>query len=252
MLILTPTGHSISMNKVALSVPALPNVPAKVQDMKETAGSLMDAAAENSGFNSLVAFFTQAIASLYSKSNNTHPEGIGFYSGKDFFQVRMLTSNDTKLLQNFLQNELSEESRRKRFLQAMPRVSMSVAEYLAQRDGQDRVAVIALKSTEKGDIIVGMVEYALVSGSTEPPEVALAVSDAYQGRGIGKHLLGLLATLSLAGGHSVWSGEVLVGNSAVLHTLYSVGTVRTLGSESGVLHIEIDIDQAKVFNTAVG
>ena len=116
---------------------------------------------------------------------------------------------------------------------------------MAARDGYSRVGLVATKGSGDDEIIVAMAEYALNDDGT-PPEVAIAVADAYQRRGIGVGLITALATLALAGGHHSWSGEVMSENEGVLSMLGQVGTVRIIEESAGVSHIEIDLDPSKV------
>ena len=174
----------------------------------------------------------------------TTPEVPGFLSGGRFYPVRTLTADDSAMLHQFLQHGLSDQSRLYRFCTATPQVPVSAADWLARRDGRDRVALIAC-APEDPATIAGMVEYAL-GGPSPDPEVAFAVADAYQGRGIATQLLRMLATLSLAGGYNRWYASVLSDNTAALATLRTVGKVHATHDGAGSLDVTVTVDPATV------
>lgn len=161
-----------------------------------------------------------------------------------FYPVRTLSADDTAVLHDFLQNGLSEQSRRLRFMEAMPTVPESAAAWLADRDGHSRVALAALDPDDPATL-VGVVEYA--STADGPPEVAVAVADAFQGRGIGSNLLAMLATMSLAAGQDQWQAEVLADNDGPIHLLETVGTVHLGDVTEGVRRIEVTLQPNKLF-----
>ena len=172
------------------------------------------------------------------------PEGPGIAARGRFYPVRTLSADDTEALHEFLQDGLSEESRRLRFMAPMPSVPESAAAWLANRDGHDRVALAAL-DPEDPETIVAVVEYAAVDGG--PPEVAVAVADAFQGQGIGTSLLKMLATLTLASGQTQWSCDVLADNDGPLRLLANVGDVHLGGVTDGVRAVTVTLDPKKLF-----
>jgi len=173
------------------------------------------------------------------------PARFGFMSKGEFFRVRVLTPNDSDRLLEFLQEGLSDHSRALRFLTSVPHVRTHASDQLAQRDGYQRVGLVTTTGEGENETIVAMAEYAILPDG-EPPEVAVAVADDFQHRGIGTSLITALATLSLAAGHQKWSGDVLHENDPVFALLGEVGTVSVVAESGGVAHLEIDLDPAKV------
>ncbi|MGV1036337.1 MAG: GNAT family N-acetyltransferase [Candidatus Nanopelagicales bacterium] len=173
------------------------------------------------------------------------PARFGFMSKGEFFRVRVLTADDSDRLLDFLQEGLSDHSRELRFLTSVPQVRARVSDQLSERDGYKRVGLITTTGEGPQEIIVAMAEYAVLPDD-EPPEVAIAVADDFQHRGIGTSLITALATLSLAAGHQKWSGDVLHENDPVFALLGEVGHVSVTDESGGVAHIEIDLDPAKV------
>jgi GNAT superfamily N-acetyltransferase len=175
--------------------------------------------------------------------------GPGVAVGGLFYPVRTLAAEDAPALRDFLQHGLSEESRRLRFMAPMPEVPESAAAWLADRDGHDRVALAALDPYEH-ESIVGVVEYASQIGG--PPEVAVAVADAYQGKGLGKNLLVMLATLSLASGQGDWACDVLADNDGPLRLLSTVGEVHLGEVSKGVRAVTVELEPQRLFGVQVG
>lgn len=187
---------------------------------------------------------SRAAKVLYSGAK----EGPGVMAGGVFYPVRTLAADDTAALHQFLQNGMSEDSRLQRFMSPMPKVPESAAAWLADRDGQRRVALAALHP-EDPTMLVSLVEYA--ASSEGPPEVALATADEFQGRGIGTNLLRMLATMSLAAGESAWRGDVLADNEGPLHLMAKVGDVELGTVSSGVRSVIVTLDPKRLYGTTV-
>lgn len=213
-----------------------------------TPTDLLRSASETAADTFPVAAVRRAVEALLT-SPPSSPTGPGFVAGEVFYPVRTLTADDTGMLRRFLSDGLSDESRRTRFQTATPRVPKSAAEWLARRDGQERVALIALDPAHP-DRIAGMAEYAYGPGWPDP-EVAFAVADAFQRRGIATQLVRMLATLSVAGGHLVWRASMLVENQAALGTLETVGKVTARAVGAGLLDVRVEVDTARIFGAAV-
>lgn len=178
--------------------------------------------------------------------DTTLPAGPGFVSRTGvFYPVRALTGEDTDMLKQFFTEGLSDTSRYARFLAAQPNLPNSAVNYLANRNGRTRVALVAL--SPECDKIVGMAEYAISTNEPQnPPEVAYAVADDYQGQGIADNLVRMLATLSIAGGFNDWTAEMFADNKGARHLLHKVGTVRVTGRSRGVESLHIHLDHKKV------
>lgn len=175
-------------------------------------------------------------------------EGPGIAVHGTFYPVRTLNADDTDVLQRFLQDGLSEESRRRRFMAPMPTVPKAAAAWLADRDGTRRVALAALDPLDP-TVLTGVVEYAFVEDG--PPEVAVAVADAFQGRGIGKNLLRMLANMSVAAGEMVWRCDVLADNEGPIRLLNAVGEPELGDVNGGVRSVLVELDPHKLMGTTV-
>lgn len=218
-----------------------------MSELFKAAPTVARSAADASG-----TLLTGALGSLRSRvAEALHrgaKEGPGVKAGGVFYPVRTLTADDSAVLHRFLQDGLSEESRVQRFMSPMPNVPTSAATWLANRDGQRRVALAALHPTDS-TTLVSVVEYA--ASLDGPPEVALATADEFQGRGIGTNLLRMLATMSLAAGESAWRGDVLADNEGPLHLLAAVGDVELGAVSAGVRSVTVRLNPTLLYGTAV-
>lgn len=104
---------------------------------------------------------------------------------------------------------LSARSRYLRFHSPIPRLGAPLRRHLTDLDGRRRSAIVA----EVGDTPVGLVELADVGDGAA--EVAVAVVDAWQRRGIGGRLVRAAAELATSLGFTELRGDTLAENQAV-------------------------------------
>jgi RimJ/RimL family protein N-acetyltransferase len=97
------------------------------------------------------------------------------------------------------------------------------------------VALIAVIEEAEQPVIAGGGRYAVIQPGKA--EVAFAVVDQYQGRGIGAALMRHLAVIARSTGLQELVAEVLPGNTAMLKVLQKSGLPQTAKHESGVMHV---------------
>jgi GNAT superfamily N-acetyltransferase len=104
----------------------------------------------------------------------------------------------------------------------------------------DFVAHVALVAVlEQGDqgVIIGGARYVLVGAGKA--EVALAVVDTYQGRGVGKALMRHLAVIARAAGLVELAAEVLPDNISMLKVFEKSGLRQSTTREAGVVQVTL-------------
>lgn len=131
---------------------------------------------------------------------------------------------------------LSEESQRRRFLGAKPRLSASELRYLTEVDGRRHFALVAV-SAERLDHILGVARFVrLDDGDTV--DAAIVVGDPWQGRGLGKRLALALADAARERGVRRFEATMLSDNPAALALMRTLSArLETGGHEAGVREV---------------
>ena len=137
-------------------------------------------------------------------------------------------------------DRMSPQSRYRRFFTAMPRLSESMLHHLLDVDGVDRVAWAALDADAEGEPGIGVARYFRLEDQPDAAEMAVAVVDDYQHRGVGSLLLHHLNRTARDHGITRFVGSVLADNRPMLELVERTGG-RYVLDEPGVLRLEIDI-----------
>ena len=147
--------------------------------------------------------------------------------------VRPVKPDDEADLARFFA-ALSLESRVFRFFAAVANAD-SQARGMVQVDYRSRYGIVAVAGSDEH--IVGHAMY--VEIGERKAELALAVADAYQGRGLGTILLGQLAEAAAVSGYTVLEAVVRPENHRMLALLRESGFPVAARSEPGEVHAEI-------------
>ena len=147
--------------------------------------------------------------------------------------VRPIRREDEADLARFF-TDLSMESRVFRFFAAIAHAD-ALAKKLVDVDYSSRYGLIATAGTDHK--MVGHAMY--VEIEPQKAELALAVADEYQGRGLGTILLGQLAEAAEGAAISVLEAVVKPENHRMLNVLRESGFPVTVRSEPGEIHAEI-------------
>jgi GNAT superfamily N-acetyltransferase len=139
-------------------------------------------------------------------------------------------------------DRLSDRSRRQRFLAPKPRLNARELDYLTDVDHVTHEALVAIDETT-GDI-VGVGRYATGSGGGGAADMALAVVDAWQRRGIGHGLAVRLVERARANGITRLTGTALADNLRVRVLLDRLG-FRVRSVSAGVVEVELDVPRAR-------
>jgi RimJ/RimL family protein N-acetyltransferase len=124
--------------------------------------------------------------------------------------IRPLTRSEAPAAVDAVFAGLSPRSRFLRFHSPLPRLSSQLRDSLADLDGHRRVALLA----EAEGSPIGIAHF-VATGPGEA-EMAIAVVDAWQRRGVGTQLLTALTDLATDLGYARLTGSVLPENAAML------------------------------------
>lgn len=156
-------------------------------------------------------------------------------------RLRLLRRDDRdRLIHGF--EELSPESRYRRFFSAMPRLPEKVLDDLLDVDGWNRLAVVAF--TEPDDHGVGIGRFIRLPDRPDTAEAAVAVIDSMQGRGLGKLLLIRVARAASERGIRRFQAQVLTDNEAMVSLLHELDKTATPTIEGPVATYQLDLPQA--------
>lgn len=161
--------------------------------------------------------------------------------------VRPLRCDDRSTLDAWFAG-LSDRSRELRFFAPTPRLTRTLATQLLDVDGTRRFAVVAEVRRLFGTEIVGIAH--LVEVGVGRAEIALAVTDAWQGRGIGRRLLVDLGSWARAAGYTEVLACTLPANRAVRSLLRSVFPGTRQYADGEVVELACPLDPAAALQAA--
>jgi len=147
--------------------------------------------------------------------------------------VRPIRPDDEADLATFY-TELSLESRVLRFFAAVANADSSVKR-MVEVDYSSRYGIVALAGGDQK--IVGHAMYVAIG--PRHAELALAIADAYQGRGLGTILLGQLAEAAAESAIEILEAVVRPENHKMLDVLRESGFPLQARSEPGEIHAEL-------------
>lgn len=156
--------------------------------------------------------------------------------------VRPITADDKALLLDGF-DRLSDQSRYRRFLTAMPSLNDAAVHYLTEVDHRDHEALLGIAESGEG---VGVARYVREHDDPSAAEAAVTVVDDWQGRGVGTVLLQALADRARAEGVTTFNALLLAENDDMLGLFRHLGPVRRLHREPGTVAIEVALPEAGV------
>jgi RimJ/RimL family protein N-acetyltransferase len=149
--------------------------------------------------------------------------------------LRPVRAEDAAAIRRLFQG-LSETSTWLRFFTACPSLDR-VVDWATKVDNDRRLGVVAI-AADSGQLIA----HAGLERDPRKPdraEFAVAIADRYQGRGLGRLLLGRLVEAAEQVGIRWLTGEVLVNNHRMLHLLRHSGWILSLRLSCGVVLVEL-------------
>jgi len=157
-------------------------------------------------------------------------------------QLRSIVPEDEPLLHEAVA-AMSERTVYLRFFSPIKRMSDTLAHRLAVVDYRDRFALVATvhrAGAAAKERIVGVARYDRAAG-TDIAEVAVAVIDEFQRRGLGSVLLAELARVARAQGILMFQLIVLPENREMLGLLRKMGWIHQAKVTGGLYEISFEL-----------
>ena len=165
------------------------------------------------------------------------PERVTLRDGSEV-EIRPVRPTDKQLLRDGFAR-LGAESRYRRFLVPMPRLSTRLLRYLTEVDHHDHEALGAL-AAGSGEPI-GIARYVRSEQDGDAAEVAVAVIDDWHGRGVATALLTRLAERAREEGIARFTATCLAGNTEALELVGDLGAARTTATDSGIVEAQVEL-----------
>lgn len=156
--------------------------------------------------------------------------------------VREVEPGDAPALRRLV-GRLSAGSVYMRYFGYMKELSEAQARRMAELDGQDRFALVALDPEDENEV-VGVVRYERERG-TERAEYAIVVEDRLQGMGLGYALTNMLVEAARDRGIDRLYALVLPENRSMLRLLGSLSLPEEVRWEDGVEYVTVCLSPEK-------
>ena len=156
------------------------------------------------------------------------------------YRLRSITPRDQAGLAAFYA-DLSPEARTARFHGAAPRIPDATATFFCGPDHQHREGIVAECFDVSGDpVIIGHV--CIEPINDDVAEIAIAVTDAWQGHGVGRAMLARAISWAQAHGIARLASPILMTNTAMFGLLRSMGYPITCGpSTDDTIDVSLDV-----------
>jgi GNAT superfamily N-acetyltransferase len=154
--------------------------------------------------------------------------------------MRSITPRDQARLAAFYTG-LSPDSRTARFHGTAPCIPDATATFFCGPDHEHREGIVAECLDASGDpVIIGHV--CIEPISDDVAEIAIAVTDTWQGQGVGRAMLACAISWAHAHGIARLASPILMTNTAMFGLLRSMGYPITYGrSADGTIDASLDV-----------
>jgi len=165
-------------------------------------------------------------------------------------RIRAIRPDDKqRLLDHF--HRLSERSVYFRFFSAKKRLTDEELRRFTEPDFRTHVALVATLLENGEERIIGVGRFMLrPGGDPRRAEVAFAVADEHQGRGIGTALLEHLARIAQELGIEEFEADVLGENNRMLEVFARSGFRLRRSVEGGVVHVSFPTEETEEYRQA--
>jgi acetate---CoA ligase (ADP-forming) len=154
-------------------------------------------------------------------------------------RIRPIRSDDGELVKTFFER-LGPESRYYRFFQVKHTLEPEEIKLFTDVDYDDRMALVALHEGE----MIAVARYDRERDHTDRAEVAFAVVDEHQGRGLGTRLLELLTSHARAHGIKGFRAFVLGENRQMMRVFRNSGYALNRTLDSGVFTVDFPVGES--------
>ena len=166
--------------------------------------------------------------------------------------IRAIRKDDReRLLDHF--ERLTERSAYYRFFRSRTRLTDEELERFTDLDFVSDVALAAVLREEDREHIIGVVRFSVlpdVPGLPRRAEIAMAVTDEYQGRGVGTLLMEHVTPIAHAAGIVEFEADILGENNRILQLLAAGGFRVERSTERGVLHVSVATEETEALQEA--
>jgi len=169
-----------------------------------------------------------------------YPEHIETYrtvkSGEEIL-LRPVKISDEPLLKDFFYS-LSDESLQRRFMSMKKSIPHARLQELVVIDYTREMVILAVHTVEEIEEVIGIGQYSIDEVS-HTADVAFAVRDEWQGKGIGTELLKFLTTLAKKRGLLGFTADVLADNWGMLRVFNKMGFDVEKHFDAGVYELKM-------------
>jgi RimJ/RimL family protein N-acetyltransferase len=134
---------------------------------------------------------------------------------------------------------LSPESRYRRFFTLSPTLSNAQLRYLTEVDHRSHEALLAIDPETRHGL--GVARFVRFCDEPSVAEVAVAVADDWQQRGLGTALLHELTARAREEGITRFRASVLAENQAMMGFVKSLGEAHVMGHAQGLIELLMDL-----------
>jgi L-amino acid N-acyltransferase YncA len=153
-------------------------------------------------------------------------------------EIRPICPEDRQPLADGFER-LGERSRYRRFLAPHGPLTDSELRYFTEVDHHDHEALVAIDP--QTGLGVGVARYVRSTADRSVAELAVAVVDDWQGRGVGSRLTAALADRARAEGIRSFTALVLADNELMLNLLADLGHTNVLHAEQGTVELTVEL-----------
>ncbi|MBN1289086.1 MAG: GNAT family N-acetyltransferase [Actinobacteria bacterium] len=150
--------------------------------------------------------------------------------------MRPAKISDEPLIKDFFYS-LSDKSNYRRFFTLMRYMPHKVLQDFVAVDYTKKMVILALLEEDEKETVIGVGQYAVL-GETRTAEVAIAIRDEYQNRGIGTALFKHLGLIAKREGLHGFSGDYIAENIAISRLVRKLDSEVKEEISQGVCHFE--------------